>query len=154
MTQSSWTHSRSGIMHTFTANIGKVVPGTCLLQAGPRSPVHPETRYGMSLATYLLLSPYHQVCLQLIHWQPRAYQQVAIPLVDAFHLPDNLFPSTTYSTNAQHSRKYRGSAATISISAFKYRPAPALAGSNRAVRLQPPIRDRYCCIHVQCTPYK
>lgn len=60
-----------------------------------------------------------------------------------------MFPSTTYSTNAQHSRKYRGSAATVSISAFKYRPA--LAGSNRAVRLQPPIRDRYCCIHVQCT---
>jgi hypothetical protein len=71
-------------MHTFTANIGKVVPGTCLLQAGPRSPVHPETRYGMSLAMYLLLSPYHSGVFTAYSLQPRAYQQVAIPLADAF----------------------------------------------------------------------
>jgi hypothetical protein len=38
----------------------------------------------MSLATYLLLSPYHSGVFTAYSLQPRAYQQVAIPLADAF----------------------------------------------------------------------
>jgi hypothetical protein len=99
----------------------------------------------MSLATYLLLTTSSDVFT--------AHSLATTDLTASSNSIGRFIYRTIFFrvrlTNAQHSRKYRGSAATISISAFKYRPA--LAASNRAVRLQPPIQDRYCCIHVQCT---
>jgi hypothetical protein len=102
----------------------------------------------MSLATYLLLTTSSDVFT--------AHSLATTDLTASSNSIGRFIYRTIFFrvrlTNAQHSRKYRGSAATISISAFKYRPA--LAASNRAVRLQPPIQDRYCCIHVQCTNHE
>lgn len=61
-------------------------------------------------------------------WQPWADER-------CIHLPDNCFPSPTYksATFQENTVSRAESAATISISAFNN--SPALAASNRAVRL-------------------